>query len=285
MPPDNWEIIRKELPNEFPLTNAITQKVTTVANGISMIERIDQDVINASDFKELAMKSNNEDSQNVEDQYWSFVRKPKKICPLYSIDNDITLFDDQTTVWNFSKIEKTDSMIHEAANDVSIPGVLTPYVYIGTKNSAFGWHVEDDFLASMNILHFGYGKYWYVIPPSERRKFEEFTQKNTTRYTCDLLVRHKYLIISPSILKENGIKFGKVSFFIFYSFIEYNLTVFFIPLQPLFQIAQNPNEIIITFPKGYHAGFNSGYNIAEAVNVATPNWLNIYSEFNFCNCG
>ena len=31
---------------------------------------------------------------------------------------------------------------------------------------------------------------------------------------------------------------------------------------------------MVVFPGAYHHGFNYGYNIAEAVNYATLNWLN-----------
>ena len=46
----------------------------------------------------------------------------------------------------------------------------------------------------------------------------------------------------------------------------------------------NPGEFIITFPGCYHAGFNWGFNIAEAVNFGVNHWLDVFPYCNVCQC-
>lgn len=52
----------------------------------------------------------------------------------------------------------------------------------------------------------------------------------------------------------------------------------------MFQITQEPGEFVVTFPYGYHAGFNQGYNIAEAINFSTPRWVEYGKKTKYCRC-
>ncbi|XP_012413613.1 lysine-specific demethylase 4D-like [Trichechus manatus latirostris] len=76
---------------------------------------------------------------------------------------------------------------------------------------------------------------------------------------CEAFLRHKVALISPTVLRENGIPFSRIT--------------------------QEAGEFMVTFPFGYHAGFNHGFNCAEAINFATPRWVDYGKVASQCSCG
>ena len=71
-------------------------------------------------------------------------------------------------------------------------------------------------------------------------------------------MRHKTFLLHPLIVMSKGIKIHKC--------------------------LQNPGEFVITLGRCYHAGFNMGYNCAEAVNFANRSWINFGIKAKSCNC-
>ena len=123
-----------------------------------------------------------------------------------------------------------------------ISGITIPWFYYGMLFSSFCWHTEDLYLYSLNYMHDGASKIWYSISHTDKEKMDEYVRN---KYFATLLkepdLLHRLTVhISPLELIENGIK--------------------------VYKAVQNPGEMIITLPKGYHCGFSTGLNLAEAVN-------------------
>lgn len=90
--------------------------------------------------------------------------------------------------------------------------------------TAFGVHHEDSNMGSMNCLHSGKPKTWYSIPSSQANKLEDFVQGEAKRtYNCDKFIRHKSTMIPPSVLRSNGIEFGKVKT-LFINYIQLHIS-------------------------------------------------------------
>ncbi len=53
---------------------------------------------------------------------------------------------------------------------------------------------------------------------------------------------------------------------------------------PCYTVEQKMGEMLVIWPGAYHSGINTGYNIAEALNFCTRNWLNEGARYELCTC-
>lgn len=188
----------------------------------------------------------------LEKAYW---RTLTYNSPLYGADMPGSLFDDSVTSWNVAHLENLLDCLGK-----KLPGVNTAYLYLGMWKSTFAWHLEDMDLYSINYIHFGAPKQWYSISRKDKEKFERImkTIYPNDAKKCTEFLRHKTFLVSPSLLANHGIQVNK--------------------------LVHHEQEFVITFPFGYHSGYNLGYNCAESVNFATETWLDYGREAKICEC-
>jgi hypothetical protein len=175
--------------------------------------------------------------------------------PWYGADIKGSLFDNSVKDWNVARLPNLLLRIAQ-----TIPGVNTPYLYFGMWKATFAWHVEDMDLYSINYIHFGAPKQWYAIPQAYRQKFERYCRNLFPQEykKCSEFMRHKMYLMSPTVLARENI--------------------------PVHKLVQEEGEFVLTFPYGYHAGYNIGYNCAESVNFAIDNWLEYGKKAKSCMC-
>ncbi|KAJ5511752.1 Transcription factor jumonji JmjN [Penicillium expansum] len=81
-----------------------------------------------------------------------------------------------------------------------------------------------------------------------------------------------------SISQEDAPRFEQVMRSIWSTFSNRNMG------SPSIDWFITKGEFVITFPYGYHSGYNIGYNCAESVNFATEQWLDYARIAKKCNC-
>ena len=152
--------------------------------------------------------------------------------------------------WNLNNLPVVPNSVLRNI-DMNISGMKVPWLYVGMCFSTFCWHVEDHWTPSINFLHWGEPKTWYGIPSSQAEKAENVMRQSAPELfqaQPDLL-HHIVTTMNPNMLQAHGV--------------------------PVYRMDQHAGEFIITFSRAYHAGFNHGYNLAEAVNFAPPDWLQV----------
>jgi histone demethylase JARID1 len=101
--------------------------------------------------------------------------------------------------------------------------------------------------ANVTLLHCT--QVWYGVPAEAAAALDAAMRDALPHlFERDRLLLHKLItMLSPSQLVARGV--------------------------PVCRAVQIPGSFVVTFPDAYHAGFNSGFNVAEAVNFAAPDWL------------
>ncbi|XP_028172031.1 lysine-specific demethylase lid isoform X3 [Ostrinia furnacalis] len=155
--------------------------------------------------------------------------------------------------WNLNNLPVLEGSVLGHIN-ADISGMKVPWLYVGMCFATFCWHNEDHWSYSINYLHWGEPKTWYGVPSSKAEQFEAAMKSEAPelfQLQPDLL--HQLVtIMNPNVLMKAGV--------------------------PVFRTDQHAGEFVITFPRAYHAGFNQGYNFAEAVNFTPADWLKMGRE-------
>lgn len=194
------------------------------------------------------------DETDIEQEYWNIIEQSdRKVQVYYGSDLGVTdhssgFSEHHKLNWDLNVLPKLpESVLHHLKQDIS--GVSVPMLYIGMLFSTFSWHVEDNFLYSTNYIHHGASKTWYGVPSYAAEKFEAAmrTEVPSLFETRPDLLHHLVTMVSPVVLRRHDV--------------------------PVYKCSHYPGEIMITFPRSYHAGFSNGFNFAESVNFAPGDWL------------
>lgn len=261
IPPKEWKPRKHYNDIEDLVIPAPIQQIVTGQSGLFMQYNIQKKPMTVKEFKQLANSDQYctpryIDYEDLERKYW---KNLTFVAPIYGADISGSIYDEDIEEWNVAHLNTILDVVGEECG-ISIEGVNTPYLYFGMWKTTFAWHTEDMDLYSINYLHFGEPKSWYAVPPEHGKRLERLAQGffPSSSQGCDAFLRHKMTLISPSILKKYGIPFDKVT--------------------------QEAGEFMITFPYGYHAGFNHGFNCAESTNFATIRWIDYGKAAKLCTC-
>uniref|UniRef100_A0A5F9CNS4 [histone H3]-trimethyl-L-lysine(9) demethylase n=1 Tax=Oryctolagus cuniculus TaxID=9986 RepID=A0A5F9CNS4_RABIT len=261
IPPKEWKPRQCYDDIDNLLIPAPIQQMVTGQSGLFTQYNIQKKAMTVKEFRQLANSGKYctpryLDYEDLERKYW---KNLTFVAPIYGADINGSIYDEGVDEWNIARLNTVLDVVEEECG-ISIEGVNTPYLYFGMWKTTFAWHTEDMDLYSINYLHFGEPKSWYAIPPEHGKRLERLAQGffPSSSQGCDAFLRHKMTLISPSVLKKYGILFDKIT--------------------------QEAGEFMITFPYGYHAGFNHGFNCAESTNFATVRWIDYGKVAKLCTC-
>ena len=190
------------------------------------------------------------------DSFWSGLSA--RTTRVYGADFPMSLFGENDHLWQLNSLTYLfDRFPHP------MPGISTPFVYFGSAGSCFPMHTEDLDLPYVNFLHAGCPKVWYVVHRTSTHRLLSLAARLDQELIprpnfCKNVLRHKDMLLTPALLSAEGISFDT--------------------------IVQTPGQFVIGDSFSFHEGFNSGFNLAEAVNFATDAWIPYGRKAIRCSC-
>lgn len=250
----------------FPTRQSVTHLTDIDGTPIYEIKYHVEPELEAWKLRAIAESFEPEDpTQDIEELAWNDLMKRSSssfkktsVQPIYGVDAEESLFEDDEP-WNMNQFSLDHSIINDFSPEIpKIPGIHSTFVNIGMMSTWFCVHREDSELASVNYLHTGSPKYWYCVPAREKTKLEKLMMKILNPiYKCKTAYLHKCFILHPQLLVKEGIEFTRV--------IQY------------------PGEMVFTLYGAYHWGFNSGFNVCESSNLASPMYKEIHQRALNCS--
>uniref|UniRef100_G3U4E1 Lysine-specific demethylase 4A n=1 Tax=Loxodonta africana TaxID=9785 RepID=G3U4E1_LOXAF len=261
VPPKEWKPRASYDDIDDLVIPAPIQQLVTGQSGLFTQYNIQKKAMTVREFRKIANSDKYctprySEFEELERKY--FYMRLNFISPTLHVQR-LSLYSHHIDEWNIGRLRTILDLV-EKESGITIEGVNTPYLYFGMWKTSFAWHTEDMDLYSINYLHFGEPKSWYSVPPEHGKRLERLAKGffPGSAQSCEAFLRHKMTLISPLMLKKYGIPFDKVT--------------------------QEAGEFMITFPYGYHAGFNHGFNCAESTNFATRRWIEYGKQAVLCSC-
>ncbi|PAV67027.1 hypothetical protein WR25_18374 [Diploscapter pachys] len=249
--------------NDYLLENPVVEKFEGERETFTRVLSVYSDQMKAKDYRKLATSAKfrplpaaleMSDPVEIEKEFFANILDREAI---YGADTEGSLYAKNVKEINMNCL---GTILDETKSDGRIKGVNTVFLYFGMYKAMFPWHIEDMDLYSINYLLHGAPKYWFAIAPESAERFERImasTFPNEFKH-CKAFLRHKFAVATPEFLKKYDIKYGTMM--------------------------HRENEIILTFPRGYHMGFNMGFNIAESTNFASDRWIDYGKTALLCQC-
>ncbi|KRZ30022.1 Lysine-specific demethylase 5A [Trichinella pseudospiralis] len=205
----------------------------------------------ANKFKEdYFRKQKTLTSQMLETEFWRIVTSTSEdVIVKYGADlssavigSGFFTMEDKLNSKNDEKIAKSPWNLN---NIPCLPGSVLSYVDGKISGVKVPW-VYIGMCFSTGDL-----KTWYGVPGSDADLLEKAIRIMAPElfHKQPDLMHQLVTLIDPVLLRKHGVH--------------------------VYSIHQFPGEFVLTFPRSYHAGFNHGFNCAEAVNICPPDWIPI----------